>query len=854
MADKIIRVPEAGTFVLYSDTNDPGFVRTVNGEAWLWRALPDAYPMFDALSPADRDKAAAPILTIMDRLARLVPTGGMDYRRLVRNTYRNLKILSISTPVRFKPADNLPPEMRARLAADHAGRAVEDRVALAGVKLRTGGGRRKGNWLLNQIIDMGYYARYGVEPDSSFDTDRAVIDACFRAAGAAMPTPAQMQRGMAWWQTSRRPDICPAMVEPGHLHIFPSWERCAVAEKYHATGVPCETWMQRDAMGGAYTMSIVSLGPLDFEGVDGSSDPNAIWASRLLADRGAGGGGALCVMVSGAVEPGVMTARQLRRDQDKMMAAVERRFKDQSAQDQSKVDIAGNLRQMASMYESDGRQAPPTLIDGTVMVAVDGMIDHNMAIDDQVNYPGFVKFNPLRQEAAFQTMQIGSNVEYSPSRVYWPAPFFAYAGLAGTARSGEGTGALLGFTESARQPVYVDPRAVERAETYPIMTILGASGSGKTVLADHLAVQWAQLVPGLVVDPKQQSDFSDFFKAYGAKIVRLDDPNLADGILDSVRCMGSREGVYDDMINTTTEMIHGLLVADGDDKIRQTDLMASLKWGIAHGADCTGEALAIAERDRASGADVENGRHMVPETIGVIRRTLDYWADTQTMFRIIYGRQHGGLALKSERGLTLLMAGDLNLVPTAGSNSFPDTLKRWIVRMMAMGGAASMMGRSGFVFIDEAWILLGDEAGARIAERFGRLGRLQRYTPVFASQRVREFLDAQLQSYVSRGIILSMSGRGDDSDDTESEAAAALKLFGLPIGSTMHRRMTAPATLGAVAGDQSKARPNWMSLKALKDPETGEVIRGSVAYYIGLDNTAIPVEVTIPSSTLALLP
>lgn len=58
-------------------------------------------------------------------------------------------------------------------------------------------------------------------------------------------------------------------------------------------------------------------------------------------------------------------------------------------------------------------------------------------------------------------MQIGSEITYCPSPVYWPTPILAFAGLAGRSLAGEDMGegrksdlpgALLGFTEKDRQP------------------------------------------------------------------------------------------------------------------------------------------------------------------------------------------------------------------------------------------------------------------------------------------------------------------------------------------------------------------------------------------------------------------
>jgi hypothetical protein len=58
------------------------------------------------------------------------------------------------------------------------------------------------------------------------------------------------------------------------------------------------------------------------------------------------------------------------------------------------------------------------------------------------------------------------------------------------------------------------------------------------------------------------------------------------------------------------------------------------------------------------------------------------------------------------------------------------------------------------------------------------------------------------------------------------------------------RRITAKARTGNA--------PNWDSTRALRDPPTGEPLRGAVAIYCDLAGRAVPTEITIPASFLAL--
>ena len=102
---------------------------------------------------------------------------------------------------------------------------------------------------------------------------------------------------------------------------------------------------------------------------------------------------------------------------------------------------------------------------------------------------------------------------------------------------------------------------------------------------------------------------------------------------------------------------------------------------------------------------------------------------------------------------------------------------------------------------------------------------------------------------MSRGIILSLSGKGESSG-VGSEAQAALRLFGLPTVGVMHDRIVARGMVGSSAGGSA---PNWNSLRALRNPD-GSVLRGAVCYYVDLKGEPTPVEVTIPRSLVDLLP
>jgi hypothetical protein len=100
-----------------------------------------------------------------------------------------------------------------------------------------------------------------------------------------------------------------------------------------------------------------------------------------------------------------------------------------------------------------------------------------------------------------------------------------------------------------------------------------------------------------------------------------------------------------------------------------------------------------------------------------------------------------------------------------------------------------------------------------------------------------------LSGYISRGIILPIQ----DPD----EAAAACQIWNLEPTPERMERITGRATLGAAFANDGVA-PNWNSMRALRDPKSGEVLRGAVGIYVDLAGRAVPVEIVLPQNFLRL--
>lgn len=148
------------------------------------------------------------------------------------------------------------------------------------------------------------------------------------------------------------------------------------------------------------------------------------------------------------------------------------------------------------------------------------------------------------------------------------------------------------------------------------------------------------------------------------------------------------------------------------------------------------------------------------------------------------------------------------------------------------------------VGVDEAWVFMGKDKGAsQTFEQWVRMARSQRFTPVIISQKVQEFIDADLTGGISRALLLALDNP-EEANGTVSPAKSAERLLGIedPNGRIL-QRMGADDTL-------DNGQPNPNSLKRLVSASTGKTVRGAVAYFKDGSKQPIPVEIVIPPALL----
>lgn len=817
---------------------DHGRLIGVDSSMWVYRAAP-LTPVADAKDANRILEASTPLMRLTELLAPLANTAGKR-RRLNQDSYREIHLLLLNIPAPFQPRRGLT---NARmLEADYGDRFTVRRMLAVGVKLKPIMSR-KGESAFHAALDsVTDTIVSGGVPLEDYEEDYAVIDRILQQSGMRELGHDEFGRdelalAMGWWNFGGTPDT-PILIHADHLHVFRTISAAQTASRADAS--QCERWRIPDS----YALTMASVATFDLPWVDAVS-ARAMWAIDLL------GAGARAVSIRARVEPPSVTRQELARGRDRYRKDREERVAQgrlSKAEQDQQIQV---LSEVEAAYATQG--GTPTLVDLSAVVALDGAItDVGRALQDSAVNLGSL---PFRQQSAFTEAMVCSHVRASPQRHDLPAQAVACSGLTNLSVVGDSDGALLGFTELDWQPAYVSPFAATTADGGPLLTVMGATGSGKSMALLALARQWASITthygtrtPIILVDPKQGSDFRDPVEKLGGQVMSLDDLASADGVFDPIRVLIDRSTPERELLTMGEAVELASNMISGIDPWRKNErqgyevpLLAALRYGVEHGASCVGEALRMA--DAAS--------PLPPGMLGPILGMLD----ASGLARTILGMNPGTVPLRSAEGLSLIMVGNTRIpLPDSGAGaweraSLVQRVGSWVLKMMVFGSAAAVAYREGVVVLDEAWQFLTGPDGAQEVQRLSRLARSQQVLVVLASQRVSDFIDAELIGGISRGIILPLdrgSGMVDrQGNKDDGQAGLALDLFQIARTEDRLRRLAAPRTV------EGSDEPNWASMRALRDPSTGRVVRGTIGLYIDLSGRVVPTEIVVPPTFLA---
>lgn len=791
-----------------------------DNKVWLTGVVPLG-PVSDAVNSQSMLDVGEPLMEVMEEVSSLSGAIRTNRRKFDKGAYRNIHILLVNIPDLFRPPMEHP--NAAYLDEMYQRPGTFRRLLFFSVELRaqTGGG----NDGIKGIIDsVTHTLLEGGTPISDYDKDRLAVSAAFGRANVRPPTAEEFRIANSWWNRGSHPDV-PYLPHGDHLHFFQSADAADTADRLQKAGTPCKEW---DRISGEHTIAFSTVEQFSFPYIE-ATDYRARWAESLIQSN------VVAISIRGALEPAKVTRAELRRHRKNYMDDVNERYAEGKMERAEQEEMLQELTNVESHYGSGGTDAPPTLMDMSITVATSGRHPrYGFDPTEMGENAGLVMDGMMyRQEMAFVDTMLGSPVRANPHLHDLPITAVAYSGLPSLSTVGDKpAGALVGFTERDRQPAWMDQMAAVNEDSMPICLVVGQSGSGKSVLMQWLADQYARTrndrgerTPVIMIDLKMSSDFTPSVEASGGKVYSLDQLLSSDGVFDPMRFSSSPEAAID--------MSHSLLMSinpfGSKKEDYETPLRSALQYGMEHGATCSGQAIEIAARDKIS-----------PEVGDILKKIKDA---ATPMFRALCGFDPNGEGLRAAGGTTYIRIGDMDLnLPEGIPASEQNLIQRVtlaLVRAMVYGSIHALANRQGVVLFDEGWIFLS--AGKAEMERVGRLARSQQVYPIIFTQRTQDALKAELEGYISRGIILPIQD--------EKEAAAGLTLFKLEVTPARMSRITAKPTLG---GTDEEGAPNWNSFRALRDPRTKKVLRGTIGLYVDLSGKAVPVEIWIPSRFLTL--
>ncbi|MCU6479107.1 ATP-binding protein [Arthrobacter sp. A2-55] len=801
-----------------ADVSVPTMMRTrlpdgrllgVDGSLWMVRRVP-LEPVVDAKSIDERMSVFVPLMAAYDELAAMANTS-VTRRAMARKSYRQSQLIFINRNERYVPPANHP--LAGFLKESFPFQVTQRRILLLLVRLEAKVGGAGG---IKAVIDsVAETLAVGGAPLSDYDVDTAKVDAAMARCGLTVPSSEEISIANSWWNQGKFPDTID-LPHSDHLHIFADAKAVRMAED--AGRVDCESW---PTIPNHRTLTFATLEDFDFEFVS-PAEIIANWATGLVASDVA------AISIRANIEPAKVTRDELRRQRKRYLDDIRERQKQGKMERSEQEEMVATLEDIEGVYASKNGGSP-TLVDASVLVAFNG------AVDDVAQAVGSsaarLRVMNFRQRQALAEMMVCSPLRANPHLQDLPSQTVACSGIQSLSTVGDKTGAVLGFTVHDSQPAYAMPTAASTADGLPIFLNVGGTGSGKSQVLLWKAVQYNKIPgpksprsPQIIVDPKTDSDHSPTVLAASGQVLSLDELSQSDGVFDPIRFAAT----VDVGVELAVSMLSSINPWGRDRSTFEVPAYTALKYGVVNGARCIGQALRIALRDGKA------TKEMVEPIFAL--------AQASPMFRACVGMNPESEALNVFDGITYIKVGKAHLdLPEPGAIKEATLMQRVclaLVRMMVFGSAMALTGRGGAIHLDEAWVFLG--AGKAEVERLGRLARSQGVLPELYTQRVSDALKAELTGYISRGLILPI--------EDPIEAEASCRLFKLEPTPERMASITAKGTIG----DGESVAPNWGSMKALRDPKTGKVIRGAVAIYADLSGRAVPIEIVLPPSFLEL--
>lgn len=485
----------------------------IDNKVWMYRKVASG-PVAEAVSASKMLGVGEPIDEAVLEVSKLTGRTRTNRRSIDKSAYRNCHVLTINVPRHFSPPNIENRDYLARLYPD---RYLDRRITLFGVELKpvTGGGAGGFSATMESIR---HTLLVGGTPMSDYEKDRRLVEAGLTRAGLHMPTPEDLNLANSWWNNGNHADI-PYMPHGDHLHMFNSETAARSGHRLVTSDDPdladCKDW---PPIAGHRILSFATVEAFDMDYMR-ASDPRILWGASLLDS------GATAVSIRFSIEPSKITREELRRHKKNYRDDIAERYANGKMERAEQEEMLQRLSDVEAHYSGDG---PPTLTDMSITVATVGRSERNDFDPTEMGERAGVSMDSMlnRQEQAFIDTMLCSPIRSNPHLHDMPSTALAYAGLPDLAIAGDrpegkrtrpdgvipGAVALLGFSERDKQPMWMDAMAATDEDSVPICLVVGQSGSGKSVLMQWLADQYARTTndrgertPVIMVDLKEQA-------------------------------------------------------------------------------------------------------------------------------------------------------------------------------------------------------------------------------------------------------------------------------------------------------------------------------------------------------------
>ncbi|MGI8330895.1 ATP-binding protein [Actinomadura scrupuli] len=698
-----------------------------NGEVWMYRTVRLSPMKWE--DPEQQLALAAPLSRLIGDLGGTSrqPIGGLA----TLSNNRSIHLVSITWEDLVTPPKDNSEALRSYQAGAF-GFLAPKRVLFVGVQLRSSlrtkaTKKSDGAGSMSMLKAMTELVKESITEDVPdlvpYEKDIELITSIFDRSNAELPTRMEMDQLESWYNLGRGSD---AVIEERPTRLVVS----GIGELEMAAVMRFDQPMM--------------------------PSPYAQWALDAISHPG---DAPHVISIRAELEPPNLTRARARRAQRRIMSNME---EERKTQDLEKVELSQTFKQAKEVEDYLANSNQPILANCSFIMGreVTEATETYLEFLGQ-NYGIQMKALEHRQIQALEETLPCSSVRVNPFLQDVNVPMVSHAGLQSFSNLGDDTGVFGGLIDPDGSPFFIDPLGAPRRNLPPVFGIFGDPGSGKTFFAQSLAVQAAlQGLPVIFVNPKGGDSLYgmvDYAQSLGVPAGRV-----------SMSALEESPGAFDPfryappLIAAEIANVHILSALDDSrDGLTLPERLAlgsGLKRGAMNGALCVWDALQY-----VPGTEADRLRDLVQQqmeassmfSLGVAVQPLPRLDVTQRLTLVDFDRELG-----------------LPDGKTPSEYSVSERIALAAVRLVIRASLEILIAnRSGLLLVDEAWTFLSQAEGLASLQRISREGRSLNVLPVFLTQRIADVVTKDLESYLSRVLVLKLNEK--------KEAETALRLCGL---------------------------------------------------------------------------